>query len=150
MTVHWQWQMFDAMDGATVYAVLRLRQAAFIVEQTCPYPDADGRDAEAWHLLGTAPDGALIAYLRLFAPTPEMRATRIGRVVTAAAHRGTGLGRALMQQGLAESGRRWPGIDSVVSAQAHLEAFYASLGYLTESVPYDEDGIAHIDMRRPA
>jgi len=27
-------------------------EAVFIVEQNCPYPDSDGRDPNAWHLLG--------------------------------------------------------------------------------------------------
>ncbi len=33
-----------------------------------------------------------------------------------------------------------------IAAQQQLEAFYASLGFRTASLPYDEDGIAHIDM----
>ena len=37
---------FAALDPATAYAVWRLRQEVFVVEQECPYPDLDGRDPE--------------------------------------------------------------------------------------------------------
>jgi ElaA protein len=35
---------FTALDAPTAYAVWRLRQDVFVVEQACPYPDHDGRD----------------------------------------------------------------------------------------------------------
>ena len=37
---------FEALDAAAAYAVWRLRQQVFVVEQACPYPDLDGRDDE--------------------------------------------------------------------------------------------------------
>jgi len=37
-----------------------------------------------------------------------------------------------------------------VSAQDHLRAFYASLGFEADSEVYDEDGIPHVDMLRAA
>ena len=33
-----------------------------------------------------------------------------------------------------------------IAAQQRLEAFYASLGFRIAGAPYDEDGIAHVDM----
>jgi ElaA protein len=36
----------DDLDARTAYAVWRLRQDVFVVEQDCPYPDLDGRDLE--------------------------------------------------------------------------------------------------------
>jgi ElaA protein len=35
-----------------------------------------------------------------------------------------------------------------IAAQAHLADFYGSLGFVTASEPYEEDGIPHIDMLR--
>ena len=37
-----------------------------------------------------------------------------------------------------------------LAAQAHLVGFYASFGFEPVSEPYDDDGIDHVDMRRPA
>ena len=35
-----------------------------------------------------------------------------------------------------------------LGAQAHLERFYAELGFVRASEPYDEDGIPHVEMLR--
>jgi predicted GNAT family N-acyltransferase len=44
----------------------------------------------------------------------------------------------------------WPGQAICISAQAHLQRFYRSLGFEAVSDPYLEDGIPHIEMLRPA
>ena len=138
----WRCRPFAELDAATVYAMLRLRSEVFVVEQRCVFLDIDGQDPEAWHLTGHGEDGALLAYCRLFA------GAKIGRVLTAASARGGGPGRALMERGLAECARLWPGAPVCISAQAHLQRFYESLGFVVSSEPYDEDGITHIDMER--
>ena len=146
--MRWQWTGFDDLSLQELYALLRLRQEVFVVEQTCPYLDADGEDDICHHLLGWE-DDALVAYLRVFPPGgsshPEVV---IGRVITAMPARGKGLGRELM----AESHRRivqtWGPQPIWLSAQAHLERFYGSLGYAICGPGYDEDGIPHVPMRR--
>lgn len=142
----WSWSSWRELDRDALYAVMVLRQRVFVVEQDCPYLDADGRDPEALHLLGRQ-DGALVAYLRAFLPD-ESGAARIGRVVTAPEVRGTGLGRPLMREGLARLHAHAGPCPVVLSAQAHLERFYASLGFAVCGPGYDEDGIPHLPMRR--
>ena len=34
---------FRELSAAELYEILRLREAVFIVEQNCPYPEADGK-----------------------------------------------------------------------------------------------------------
>lgn len=143
----WSWRDFSELSGPEVYAVLALRASIFVVEQHCPYPDADGLDLDARHLLVTDAQQRLCAYLRLLAPGVRFPTPSIGRVVVAAEHRGLALGRRLMEAGMAECRRLWPGAGMSVGAQAHLERFYQSLGFRTLGPPYDEDGIPHIDMR---
>src|SRR6476661_1051776 len=95
----WQWSRFDELTPRDLYEVVRLREAVFIVEQNCPYPDADGRDPQAWHLLGWVDDGKarkLVAYARLFEPGVRYRECSIGRIVSAPEVRGAGFGRALV------------------------------------------------------
>jgi ElaA protein len=41
----------------------------------------------------------------------------------------------------------WPTEPITISAQQHLQKFYSELGFVTESAPYLEDGIPHIQMR---
>ena len=89
------------------------------------------------------------AYCRLVPAGVKFAEPSIGRVITTAAVRGTGMGRELMIEALRRSGELWPGAVVRISAQQRLEAFYRSLGFATDSEPYDEDGIAHIEMIRP-
>ena len=145
----WQWSRMAQLTAAELYAVLAARQQVFAVEQHCAFLDADGHDAHAWHLLGWASDreaGSLAAYLRVLDPGRKFTEPSIGRVLTLHPHRGVGLGRVLMAEGIARTAHAWPRQAVRIAAQQQLEAFYASLGFRTASLPYDEDGIAHIDM----
>ena len=145
----WQWSRMAQLTAGELYAVLAARQQVFAVEQHCAFLDADGHDACAWHLLGwVGESGAqtLVAYLRVLDPGRKFAEPSIGRVLTLPPHRGVGLGRVLMVEGMARTTTAWPRRAIRIAAQQRLEAFYASLGFRTVSPPYDEDGIAHIDM----
>lgn len=145
----WVWRTFDELSNDELYAVMRLRQEVFVVEQDCAYLDADGLDPRCEHLLGVD-DAGLAAYVRAVPPGlsyPDVPA--IGRVITAARVRGRGLGRPLMREAIRGVEARWPG-PIQIGAQAHLEAYYGSLGFVTCGPEYDEDGIPHLPMRRPS
>jgi ElaA protein len=150
-TIDWQFSRFADLTPFDLYDVLAARQNVFILEQTCLYPDIDGYDLEAHHLLGWRDvDGKrqLAAYLRVLAPGAKYDEMSIGRVVTTPAARGSGAGRALLDQGIAHAEALHPGHRIRIGAQQYLERFYASFGFETVSAPYDEDGIMHIDMLR--
>lgn len=40
----------DELSPRDLYAMLKLRVDVFVVEQKCPYPELDGKDADALHL----------------------------------------------------------------------------------------------------
>jgi ElaA protein len=145
--INWLCRSHRDLSAGELYACLRLRSDVFVVEQRCIYPDVDGQDldGETRHLMAWR-DSELVAYLRVLEPAPNKGRVVIGRVVTAAAARGTGLGHALVERGLAECRRLWPGTDVYLSAQAHLQEFYERHGFIAVGGPYDEDGIPHIGM----
>ena len=145
-TVAWSWVRFEELRPAVLYEILAMREAVFVVEQQCAYQELDGRDEDAWHLLGRAGD-VLVAYARLLPPGARFSGPSIGRVLVAAPHRSQGLGHAVMREALAKARRMYPGLPICIAAQAHLQAFYEGLGFVVTSTPYDEDGIAHVDMR---
>lgn len=148
MALVWRWSTFEALGARALYDAMALRQMVFVVEQTCPYLDADGLDPRAWHLLGRA-DGELVAYLRAFAPDVAYPgAACIGRVVTAPSIRGRGHGRPLMREGMRRVADTWGDVPVKISAQAHLHDYYASLGFAVCGAGYDEDGIPHLPMLR--
>ena len=153
--VHWQWCAFGSLQPAELYAALALRAAVFVVEQGCAFLDLDGHDACAHHLLGwrADPDGgheALVAYLRVLPPLQKYPEPSIGRVITHSEYRGIGLGGALMAEGVARTRDAFPGVAIRIGAQQRLHRFYERLGFAQASSPYDEDGIAHIEMMLPA
>lgn len=149
MSERFLWRTFDALAAGELYAALRLRSDVFVVEQNCVFTDIDGKDEAALHLLAWVGD-AFGGYLRVFAPTTADGAARIGRVVVARAYRSTGLGRRLMAAALDEIAQRLGDIPVELSAQAHLERFYGSFGFVRVSPDYLEDDILHCDMRREA
>lgn len=142
----WHWSQLHQMTAREVYDLLKLRQDVFVVEQACAFAEIDGRDGEALHLRALSGDD-LAGVLRVFAPDEAGRA-RIGRIATAAGFRGGGLGHRMMAEALRLCAERWPEAAIDLSAQAHLETFYARHGFVTISDAYLEDGIPHLDMRR--
>ncbi len=145
----WTWLRFEALGVEELYDALALRCRVFILEQG-PYLDTDGVDRRCWHLLGRGAQGWLLAYLRVVDPGVKYAEPSIGRVITAPEVRGSGVGRALMAEGLARCAAAWPGQGIRISAQARLERFYTSLGFARVGADYLEDGIPHVEMLREA
>jgi ElaA protein len=148
--LRWRCVPFRGLDVETLYALLQLRSQVFVVEQHCVYLDPDGVDAQCFHVLGYDAEDRLQAALRLVPPGVKYAEASIGRVVTSAAVRGSGLGHLLVAQGLRECALIWPGHGLRISAQAHLQRFYEAHGFGAEGPTYLEDDIPHIEMSRAA
>ena len=145
--ITWRVMAFAELAGREVHDLLALRQAVFVVEQACVFPEIDGLDPVARHVLGHR-GGGLLACARLLPAGTKMAARSIGRVASAQATRGLGLGRAVMERAIATYLSEEPAAPIELSAQAHLaDRFYAPMGFAVFGEPYDEDGIAHVDMR---
>lgn len=135
-------------------ALYRLRQAVFVVEQDCPYLDADGVDALCWHVwatAGTKPDKEVLAVARLAPAGVKYAECSIGRVANHEQVRGKGVGRALIRQALAhvDAWNAETGTSGVrISAQVYLQRFYESFGFEVVGEPYLEDDLPHIEMLR--
>jgi ElaA protein len=132
------------LDATTLYKILKLRVDVFVVEQSCAYPELDGRDLEpGTRQLWIERSGDVVATLRAL---DEGAALRIGRVATAANARSAGLARRLMQRALTLAGDR----DVVLDAQSYLARWYEGFGFVQDGDEFVEDGIAHVPMRRRA
>jgi ElaA protein len=133
-----------------LYALMALRQEVFVVEQRCPYLDADGYDPLASHLWATGPSGdGPIAYCRIFPAGVKYPEASIGRVVSAGSARRTGAGRALMAEALRRMDADAAGTAVVrISAQSYLQRFYEGFGFRVVSDAYLEDDIPHVEMLR--
>jgi ElaA protein len=161
--LHWQFARFDALTLAEWYAVSRERIDVFIMEQNCPFQDLDGADQQSWHLLGWRDAGSatrdgtthqpsreLAAYCRIVDAGVKFAHPSIGRVITPQRFRREGFGRLLMAEACARHDALFPRAPNRIGAQARLEKFYQAFGFVTDSAPYIEDGIPHLEMQRAA
>ena len=141
---------FPELTSAELYEILRTREAVFIVEQDCPYPEADGRDYDAVHYFFLENDGRVKAYLRLFPKPDEPGTIQVGRMVTAGSVRGTGLGRRLLHEGVQYAIEKMGAERLYLEAQVYATGFYQKEGFAVCSGEFLEDGIPHVRMRREA
>jgi ElaA protein len=144
--MQWDTRAFTELNTMWLYAVLRLRQQVFVVEQHCAYLDLDDRDQDAVHMLCTR-GSELLAYQRCLPPGLSYSESSLGRIVVSPGMRGQKLGEELVRRGVDHNLTRWPEHDICISAQAHLQAFYSSQGFVAEGSEYLEDDIAHRQMR---
>ena len=150
------------LDAATLYDLLKLRVAVFVVEQACPYPELDGSDlsAQTRHFWLEEKSGEVIATLRLIeggliaggliegglieGGPGGRRQCRIGRVCTRAAARGHGYATRRLQAALADVGAD----PCALNAQTYLIDMYARHGFVVDGDEFCEDGIPHVPMLR--
>jgi ElaA protein len=133
---------FDELDARTSYLLWQLRESVFVVEQSCPYQELDGRDLEPGTRHLWVDDDGPVAYLRLLDDGDRWR---IGRVLVARSHRRRGLADRLMRAALELVGDR----PSRLDAQSYLGEWYARFGYRQTGAEFLDDGIPHVPMARP-
>ena len=138
---------FNELTINELYDIMVLRQEIFVVEQNCPFLDADGKDQAAWHLLARDTEGRLVAYTRLLPKGVSYdEYASIGRVANAQKIRGTGVGKVLMQKSIEWMAQLFPNEPVKIGAQTYLLTFYSSLGFVSTGEEYLEDGIPHTIM----
>ena len=145
MSLTWIIKEFSQLSPTELYAIIRLRNEVFVIEQNCIYQDADNKDQASLHLCGWT-NNELVAYTRLMPPGLSYEECSIGRVVTSPAHRKTGAGRELMQVSIEKTFSEFNTDTIKIGAQLYLKKFYESLGFVQCSDQYLEDGIPHILM----
>lgn len=144
---HWILKEWQDLSTDELYAVLKLRQEVFVVEQDCPYLDCDDIDQKALHLWAEA-DGDTVAYARIIPPGELYPEVSIGRVISAQKHRRSGWGRSIMDKAVSVCETQYPGPIRIM-AQSYLLAFYRSYGFVEEGDEFLEDGLPHYYMVRP-
>jgi ElaA protein len=146
----WRWCHFDALSLHELEHIYMARLQVFGIEQQCVYQDIDGFDGRSHHLAAWSARQAMpLAYARVVDPGLKYAEPSIGRVITTASARGSGLGRELMRRAIAHTSELFPGQGIRISAQSRLEVFYAGFGFVVIGERYTEDGIAHTQMLRP-
>ena len=136
---------FNELSVTELYELLRLRSEVFVVEQHCVFLDMDNKDQQCYHVL-LYHDTQLAAYARVLPPGLSYKEASIGRIITSATARGTGVGKILTQYAIEESRRLYGNGAIRIGAQVYATKFYEQLGFKPDGEVYDEDGIDHIEM----
>ena len=145
--LNWENKKFNLLSLQELYAIMKLRQEVFVVEQKCSYLDADGKDLESYHLMGYS-DNELVAYARLLPQGVGYEEVSIGRIITSAKYRRKEFGLRLMEKAIEEVNRIFGNVPIRIGAQQYLKSFYEKFGFIDINQPYIEDGIPHIIMLR--
>lgn len=136
---------FNELSLLDLYKSLSLRNKVFIVEQNCVYQDLDGCDEEAIHVMLYENDD-LLAYARIFDKGIKYKTASIGRVVVSPEKRNLNLGHVLVNAAIQAIHENFETEEITISAQEHLQRFYAAHGFVTTSDTYLEDDIPHVQM----
>jgi YbgC/YbaW family acyl-CoA thioester hydrolase len=123
-----------------------VRRSVFIEEQRIPKElEWDEHDESAVHAVARNRLGQVIATGRLVPGATGQG--RIGRMAVHRVLRGGGHGAAVLRA-LEEAARARGYSEVTLHAQRSAEAFYTRLGYVPHGEPFEEAGIAHIEMQK--
>ena len=133
-----------------LYAFLKLRTDVFFLEQKIDETELDDRDREpeTRHYWVTD-DRGTAAYLRtLLDADPSHQDARrlVSRVVVRADRRGEGLAQQLLAEVIARHGSE----PMLLHAQEYIAPLYARNGFVAFGEVYQEAGLPHLSMYRPA
>lgn len=141
--------VYRVQDADGLQAAFSVRRQVFVLEQNVPerleLDDLD-QDPHTVHVLARDCQARALGAARMRSYTPTGTA-KIERVAVLASHRGTGLGRALMEfleQAADTAGYQ----DIVLHAQIGAQKFYERIGYTAFGDRFLDAGIEHIAMRK--
>lgn len=124
----------------------RIRSAVFIDEQRIPAElEWDAADAQCVHAVAFNRFGSALATGRLLPHAPGV--ARIGRMAVLHSLRGAAIGKAILDA-LVDAARQRGDREVLLHAQASAAGFYARAGFAARGEPFDEVGIAHLEMAR--
>lgn len=145
--IEWRVKTFEQLTTNELYDIMHLRQEVFVVEQDCPYLDADFKDQKAIHV-NAYYQAELVAHTRIVAPGISYKEQSIGRVVTKPKYRRQGLGIVLMEKSIEVLEAEYKSSTCRISAQKYLTGFYQQFGFEVCSEEYLEDNLPHFEMFR--
>ena len=129
--------------GAAAEAI---RREVFIEEQGIPADmEWDAADASCLHALARNRFGRPLATGRMLEHVPGV--AKIGRMAVLRPMRGTQIGRQVLDALMAEA-RKQGYREVLLHAQLAAENFYLRAGFQRRGQPFEEAGIAHVEMVR--
>ena len=123
-----------------------IRTTVFVQEQQIPAEmEWDAADASCVHAVAYNRFGMALGTGRLLEHAPGV--AKIGRMAVLQTMRGADIGRALLDA-LVDCARQRGEREVLLHAQMSAAGFYTRAGFTTRGSPFDEAGIAHVEMVR--
>jgi YbgC/YbaW family acyl-CoA thioester hydrolase len=123
-----------------------IRSAVFVQEQQIPADlEWDAADSACVHAVAYNRFGMALGTGRLLEHAPGV--AKIGRMAVLQTMRGANIGRALLDA-LMHSARARGDRELLLHAQNSATGFYTRTGFTARGAPFDEAGIAHVEMVR--
>jgi YbgC/YbaW family acyl-CoA thioester hydrolase len=123
-----------------------IRTAVFVHEQQIPAEmEWDAADASCVHAVAYNRFGMALGTGRLLEHAPGV--AKIGRMAVLQAMRGADIGRALLDS-LVDCARQRGETEVLLHAQRSAAGFYTRAGFSARGSPFEEAGIAHVEMVR--
>ncbi|MFG6413511.1 YbgC/FadM family acyl-CoA thioesterase [Roseateles sp. DC23W] len=127
-------------------AASAIRREVFIEEQRIPAEmEWDAADASCLHALARNRFGMPLATGRMLEHVPGV--AKIGRLAVRRSMRGTQIGRQVLEALMAKA-RQQGDREVLLHAQLSAENFYLRAGFQRRGEPFEEAGIAHVEMVR--
>lgn len=148
----WESKHIDQCTPQDVLDFVKLRTDVYFLEQKITEEEVDEWDYDPRTVhLWCREDGQLVGYARIVQKDNPDEADRfiptsLGRFVVSASHRGRGIAGGLMERALSLVGDQ----PLIVHAQCYVQGFYEGFGFEPFGGVFDEAGIDHIRMHRPA
>jgi ElaA protein len=136
---------FDKLSLEQLYAILKLRQQVFMLEQNSLYLDLDELDQTALHFCVWR-QSRLLAYTRLRG-VEEKQCYKIERVVVSPEQRREGWATRLMQTVMKHIEKSNQCCKVMLSAQVSVIPFYLKWGFTPEGEVYLDGGVPHQNMK---
>lgn len=134
---------YDELTKDELYKIIKARIDVFVVEQSCSYPELDGKDIGAYHIWLSEND-EIIAYLRVLDKGVSFKDASLGRVL--AVKRRCGLGTMIVKEGIRVAKEKFGANRLTIEAQTYVKQMYENLGFVQVSDEFLDDGIPHIKM----
>ncbi len=135
---------FSELSAEELFEIYKLRISVFVVEQNCPYQEADDADKAAYHVW-LQDESGIEAYARVLPPGVTFDSAAIGRVI--AVKRRCGLGSKIVAAAVNVAKEKFGADKITIEAQTYARHLYEKAGFLQTSEEFLEDGIPHIQMQ---
>lgn len=144
-TLTYHTKRFNEFTLDELYALLRIRNQVFVVEQNCAYQDLDNDDQTSIHVWITSKaNSEILALARICPAGTHMKRVSIGRVITTQRKKGYGL---LIMKHAIQMAKEYFQVNEIdIEAQCYAREFYEKVGFTQSSDVFDLDGIPHIKM----